>query len=217
MFGDTVCVKKCPNATYEQAQCYPNKDFPDCPRAEVGSDLYLERYCLPRNKEMREELLKKIASGDLGRYMSDLATCWWVFLVLGGISAVLSFTYLVLMKWFAKPIIYFSMISIVLLLVGGGFYVFFIATKYDVGDNTRQAMQGMGILLWILSGIYLLILCCCWSRIRLGTAIMEASSDYVANTPSVLLVPLIFFVICGAWVIWWVISAVYVYSVGEAQ
>ena len=149
--------------------------------------------------------------------MTDLATCWWVFLVLGGISAVLSFIYLVLMRWFAKPIIYLSMVSIVVLLVGGGFYVFFIATKYDVGDNTRKAMQGMGILLWILSGIYLLILCCCWSRIKLGTAIMEASSDYVANTPSVLFVPLIFFVICGVWVVWWVISAVFVYSVGDAQ
>jgi hypothetical protein len=149
--------------------------------------------------------------------MSDLATCWWVFLVLGGIAAVLSFTYLVLMRWFAKPIIYISMISIIVLLVGGGFYVFFIATKYDVGDNTRQAMRGMGILLWILSGIYLLILCCCWSRIRLGTAIMHACSDFVRNTPSILSVPLVFFLICGVWVLFWVISAVYVYSVGDAQ
>jgi solute carrier family 44 protein 1 (choline transporter-like protein)/choline transporter-like protein 2/4/5 len=71
-------------------------------------------------------------------------------------------------------------------------------------------------LLWILSGIYFLILCCCWSRIKLGTAIIEAASDYVANTPSILSVPLIFFFICGVWVIWWVISAVYVYSVGDA-
>ncbi len=217
MFGDTVCVSKCPNDTYELSKCAPNIDFPTCPRAEIGSDLYLSRYCLPRNPYMKEELLKKIASGDLGRYMSDLATCWWVFLVLGGITFVLSFTYLVLMRWFAKPIIYLSMVSIVVLLVGGGFYVYFIATKYEMGDNTRKAMQGMGILLWILSGIYLIILCCCWSRIKLGCAIMEASSDYVANTPSVLFVPLIFFVICGAWVVWWVISAIYVYSVGEAQ
>jgi hypothetical protein len=166
---------------------------------------------------LREELLKKIASGDLGRYMSDLATCWWVFLVLGGISAVLSFTYLVLMRWFAKPIIYISMVSIVVLLVAGGFYVFFIATKYDVGDNTRLAMRGMGILLWILSGIYLIILCCCWSRIKLGTSIMEAASDYVANTTSVLFVPIIFFFIIAAWVVFWVISAIYVYSVGDAS
>jgi hypothetical protein len=166
---------------------------------------------------LREELLKKIASGDLGRYMSDLATCWWVFLVLGGISAVLSFTYLVLMRWFAKPIIYISMVSIVVLLVAGGFYVFFIATKYDVGDKTHMAMRGMGILLWILSGIYLIILCCCWSRIKLGTSIMEAASDYVANTTSVLFVPIIFFFIIAAWVVFWVISAIYVYSVGDAS
>ena len=153
MFGDTVCVKSCPAKLYDQAQCYPNKEYETCPRAEQASSLYLDRYCLPDNPYLREELLKKIASGDLGRYMSDLVTCWWVFLVLGGISAVLSFTYLVLMRWFAKPIIYISMVSIVVLLVGGGFYVFFIATKYDVGDNNRQAMRGMGLLLWILSGI----------------------------------------------------------------
>lgn len=78
-------------------------------------------------------------------------------------------------------------------------------------------MRGMGILLWILSGIYLLILCCCWSRIKLGTSIMEAASDYVANTTSVLFVPITFFFICGAWVVFWVISAIYVYSVGDAS
>ncbi len=160
--------------------------------------------------------MKKIASGDLGRYISDLATCWWVFLVLGGITGVLSFIYLVLLRWFAKPLIYISMVAIVALLVGGGFYVFFSANYYEGGDNTRQAMRGMGILLWILSGIYLLILCCCWTRIKLGTAIIEAASDFVADTPSVLFVPLTFFVITGVWVLWWVISAVYVYSVGDA-
>lgn len=148
--------------------------------------------------------------------MSDLATCWWVFLVLGGITAVLSFIYLVLLRWFAKPLIYISMVAIVVLLVGGGFYVYFISTRYEEGDNTRKAMQGMGILLWILAGIYFLILCCCWSRIKLGTAIMVAASDFVADTPSILFVPLIFFVVTGAWVIWWIISAVYVYSVGDA-
>ena len=74
----------------------------------------------------------------------------------------------------------------------------------------------MGILLWILSGIYLIILCCCWTRIQLGTAIIEAASDFVRHTPSVFFIPIIFFIIIGCWVVFWVISAVYVYTVGEA-
>ena len=158
-----------------------------------------------------------MASGDLGRYMTDLGICWWVFLVLGGISAVLSFIYLVLLRWFAKPMIYLSIVSMIGLLIGGGFYVFFLGNTYAEGDNTRQAMHGMGILLWILAGLYFIILLCCWSRIKLGAAVIEATSDFVANQSSVFFVPLIFFFIVGVWVTFWVISAVFVYSVGDAQ
>jgi hypothetical protein len=91
----------------------------------------LSRYCIPTDKNLSAALLSKVASGDLGRYMTDLSICWWVFLVLGGISAVLGFVYLVLLRWFAKPIIYLSMVAIIGLMVGGGFYVFFLGNKYD--------------------------------------------------------------------------------------
>jgi hypothetical protein len=91
----------------------------------------LSRYCIPTDKNLSEALLNKVASGDLGRYMTDLSICWWVFLVLGGISAVLGFVYLVLLRWFAKPIIYLSMVAIIGLMIGGGFYVFFLGNKYD--------------------------------------------------------------------------------------
>ena len=78
-------------------------------------------------------------------------------------------------------------------------------------------MQGMGILLWILSGIYLILLCCCWRQIQLGAAIMEAASDFVRSKMSVFLIPLVFFILIGVWIVWWIISAVWVYSVGDAQ
>ncbi len=69
--------------------------------------------------------------------MTDLGVCWWVFIVLGVISSALGFIYLVLLRWFAKPLIYISMISIVGLLIGGGFYVYFLGNTYNPGDNTR--------------------------------------------------------------------------------
>ncbi len=77
-------------------------------------------------------------------------------------------------------------------------------------------MHGMAILLWILSGLYLLIIMCCWSRIKLGAAVIEAASDFVATKPSIFFVPLVFIFVIAAWIAFWVISAVYVYSVGDA-
>lgn len=44
---------------------------------------------------------------------------------------------------------------------------------------------------------------------------MEATSDFVKDTSSIFLVPVIFFVFNCVWIFYWVISAIYVYSVGE--
>lgn len=136
---------------------------------------------------------------------------------MAGVTTVLCLIYLFLLRCVAKPLLYVSFVLIFVLLVGGGFYVYFLNTNYVDTDNTKKVMKGMGILLWILSGIYLIILCCCWSRIQLGTAIMEAASDFVRNCPSVFFIPFIFFFIISAWIVFWVISALYVYSVGEVE
>lgn len=160
-------------------------------------------------------MVDKVTSGNLGRYMGDLATAWYIFLIMAGISTVLSLIYLILLRCFAKPLLYISFVLIFGLLLGGGFYVYFLANKYENSDHTRDVMHGMGILLWILTGIYAIILLCCCSRIRLGIAIMEAASDFVRNTPSIMFVPFIFFFIIGGWIVFWVISAVWCYSVGD--
>ena len=46
---------------------------------------------------------------------------------------------------------------------------------------------------------------------------MEAASDFVASTPQVALIPLVFFFIVAAFVVWWVISAIWVFSVGDPE
>lgn len=145
--------------------------------------------------------------------MVDIGVCWWVELATLGIAAFLSSIYLFLLRCIAKPLLYVSFILIFILAVGGGFYVFEYSSHYTSTD-TVDAMKGMGILLWILAGLYLIILMCCCSRIQLAVAIMEAASDFVSATWSVFLVPFTFFFIIAAWMVFWIVSAVYVYSCG---
>jgi hypothetical protein len=104
--------------------------------------------------------------------MGDLSICWWVFLVCAGIATVLGVTYMVLLKYFAKPIIYLSFVVILVGLVAGGAYVFAQNKRYQATDNSKNIMKGMGILLWILAALYFIILLCCCTRIKLGIAIM---------------------------------------------
>jgi len=78
--------------------CYLNAEDKaknkSCPRSIYNSRKYLNRYCLPNLENLKnvtKELLGKIAQSDAGRYMGDLATAWWVLLVVGIISAILAF------------------------------------------------------------------------------------------------------------------------------
>ena len=155
-------------------------------------------------------------SGDIGKYMGDLYTCWWLFLVMLGISTVISMIYLFLLRCIAKPLLYISFVLILVLVIAGGIYVFtYASNNYEDGDDTKLYMQICAYVLWGLAVVYFIILMCCCSRIRLAIAIQEAASDFVRNTMSIFTVPFIFFFIILIWIIFWVISAVYVYSVGD--
>lgn len=72
----------------------------------------------------------------MGKYMGDLATAWWVFLVMGGVTTCLCLIYLFLLRCVAKPLLYVSFLLIMALLVGGGFYVYYLAGKYEDSDHT---------------------------------------------------------------------------------
>ncbi len=135
---------------------------------------------------------------------------------MAAISLVITMLYMFLLRCTAKPVLYVSFILILVLLVGGGLYVWILATeKYLPEDNTYTAMRGCAILLWILAALYFVILMCCCSRIQLGVAIMEATSQFVKDTCSVIFVPIIFFFFTAIWMTFWIFSAVFVFSVGE--
>jgi hypothetical protein len=161
--------------------------------------------------------MSSFVSGDLGRYFGDLGTCWWIFLVMLGISTTIAMIYLFLLRCVAKPLIYISFVLILAILIASGAYVFASYKYYSEGDSTRNVMKGMGILIWIIAGIYLIVLLCCCSRIRLAIAIMQAASDFVRNTFSIFSVPFVFFFFIAVWVTFWIFSAVYVYSVGDIE
>jgi hypothetical protein len=46
---------------------------------------------------------------------------------------------------------------------------------------------------------------------------MVAASDFVRNCARILFIPFIFFFIICSWIVYWIISALWVYSVGDAE
>ena len=86
----------------------------------------LKRYCIPVDNinSMKATLMNSSGGVKLGQYVGDLGTCWWLFLVMLGISTAIAFIYLMLLRCLAKPLLYVSFVLILVILVAGGAYVF---------------------------------------------------------------------------------------------
>ena len=84
----------------------------------------MERFCLPNATDIKTLILENFTNNGLAKYMGDAGRCWYIFLIMAGISFAICLIYLLLLRCFAKPILYISFILILALLGGGGAYVY---------------------------------------------------------------------------------------------
>jgi len=71
----------------------------------------------------------------------------------------------------------------------------------------------MGI--WGIAGLYGLCICCCFSAIRIGIAVYQTTAQYIMNNLKIFLLPMLAYIFAFAWLCTWMVSAIYVMSVGE--
>lgn len=110
-----------------------------------------------------------------------------------------------------------SILGIMASLGAGGYWVYQYKNNYDVSDKNHMYLQYGAYALWAIDGAFALIVLCCISRIRLAVAIMKVTSSFIYRTPTIILLPIIFFILCMAWVLAWTFLAVYIMSVGDIK
>lgn len=133
-----------------------------------------------------------------------------------GAAFVLGMIYLLLLRCCAGVIIFLSFLAILAALAGGGCWVFFIGRyKYDEADKNFEYMTIGSYILWGIGGAFLILLICMWSRIRVGIAIIKCTAQFIQNTWSVFLIPIIFVILAAAWILAWLLAAVFLFSVGD--
>jgi len=101
----------------------------------------------------------------------------------------------------------------------GGFLSY---KEYKHLDDLNQSSNGdryftLAIILWVLAAISILFVICLCSQINLALKIINASSDFIGDRKSVLIVPLIFASLLAVFVIFWIFSFLMVYSTGEIE
>jgi Plasma-membrane choline transporter len=125
--------------------------------------------------------------------------------------------YLLVLRCCAGVIIWVSIFFIMACFGAGGFWVYNYRLNYETADPNYKYMTYGAYALWGLDAAFALLVLCMCSRIRLAVAIMKVSSQFIHRTPTILLLPIIFFVLCLAWLIFWCFLAVFIMSIGEIK
>jgi len=119
---DAVCVKDCPKDLGLTA-CKPNSKVSSCPTT-VGDTTPLYSYCVPSSASA-ETVLETLYKGNqqFAQYVSDIRESASPLLIMAAVTFVISMLYIYLLKWFAKPLLYISIVAILVCGVLGGFFL----------------------------------------------------------------------------------------------
>jgi solute carrier family 44 protein 1 (choline transporter-like protein) len=217
-----VCVKTCPSSL-ANPECKPNSDSEwECPMSMFDT-VPLHTYCMPESEDVMA-LFSQVYSqmdenNNFGKFINDLQNCWQAIVIMAFGSLVISAAYIFLLKWITKPLLYVSMVLILLcfLLLGG--WAWIQRSKYDPETekkNYQYATAGAAIS-WAFAGIYACFICCCWSKIALGASIMEAASAFVSQNLRVVLLPIMSYTVVFVYFLYWIVTAIHLYSIGEPE
>ena len=102
-------------------------------------------------------------------------------------------------------------------ILGFAVFLYLTASTYRSGDKTKDYMIYTSYGFFGMAALYVLILLCCCNRIRLGIAIMQTTSNYINNTTRIFWVPIFFFVCIVIFFSYWMVSAIFIWSVGDVK
>lgn len=134
-------------------------------------------------------------------------------LYMAAVAWVITFFYILILRWIAKPLLYVSLLLIlVLFLALGGFCFLKARDEFDV--DTRNGLYAGAVILWIFSLLYMVFLCCQWKNITLGASILQAASDFLTSNSRIVLVPVVIYVLMIPVLTIWLFSTIHIASMG---
>lgn len=178
----TVCVKECPSSTTDVTTtefCAPNSIVTSCASTfRYDTSKYFGTLCFPQSgpeygDKFRNEIMKYLGGNSyITRYMGDVVICWWVLLICAIIAFVLGFVYMLLVRCFAKIMVWVTIISVFFILVTIATILWFYKNQFASNESTYHVFLWTAVAIWILAGMYICLVLCCFRRIRLGVAII---------------------------------------------
>jgi len=152
-----------------------------------------------------------------------LAGGWAPMLITLGIAVILCFIYaLCCVRWCLRPITYFVIGTVLVVLVCVCGYFTWIAIKRSGEDNSTKKFSmgyaiGFAALFGVLSAIYLFLLMWLCDRVRLAITLIQHASKAIQSMPWMIILPPITFALVVALTAWWAVVALFLQSSASTE
>lgn len=178
-----------------------------------------------------EEMLQYIDMRIFEEWMSDIEYSWAVILGSTVLALIISFVFVFILRFVAGCIIWAAIILFMLILFIAGAVSLAVSNYYgnmveemdamEIAVEETSAYQSMRIFkavaigLWIGDFVYVVAICCLYHKIKFAIAIMKAAAHWLRDSPLVILVPPLIFLLTTVLFIFWLAGALYLWSSGE--
>jgi Plasma-membrane choline transporter len=144
-----------------------------------------------------------LSQGQVANLITDVMTNWKYLLAALGFAILVSFIFMFLLRCIAGCVVWCSLFGIILFFIGIGLLFLYSAGKIG-GDHANTVVTTLGvpsvsasanneIYGWVAIGIgclFLIVVLCCCSRLRLAVAVCKSAGQFVSSVCSVVMVPI---------------------------
>jgi len=124
---------------------------------------------------------------------------------------------MIVLRLCGGPIIYMSILAMILGTAYGGFMLYNSSLIMAETDKYKTYYLYGSYVVWGLSVVLLCCACCNLKNIRIGVAVMKCTAAFLGGTPQVFLVPPMALVFIILWLFVWMVMSAYLVSIGTLQ
>lgn len=115
------------------------------------------------------------------------------------------------------PIIYVSIVAIILGTAYGGFMLFQMKDAPETLEEHKEIYLYGSYVVWGLAGVIFICTLINCKNIKIGVAVIKCTAAFIGGTPQVFLLPPLAIVVILTWLVYYVFIAVHIASVGEIK
>jgi uncharacterized protein YggT (Ycf19 family) len=166
--------------------------------------MYADKFCMPDSPILKQEVLGNFTS--FGPYEKLINTVdsvrngWMILVFCTVFSFVAGFVFLMMLRTCAKPLVYLTIMIVLVLSLGFGSYFIYRsqdALNESIETHEKEAMgESRTIQLYVGCGLvgfgvlfFMVACCCCRNAIEVAIAIVEEACNVIFAMPSLLLQP----------------------------